>query len=460
MMEPGPSCVKSKPIATAAAGGWGKLNEAQSFNVIAQDMDRAFRNAGFSGNELSFLGEVREASWGEAVRLGKKRDGAWPEAAGCRINLTDLAQRTEKSRQQWSVAKRRLIASNVLIEDEDGLLEINKQADEWIFPKTGKPRLSPVLVEYCRAVQPGYSAVAQARFDFARERVNPRARHQTTVIRGQVDLEESRRKPCGDRVANHAAAASQTMRLGPAAYRNGREEEILETRREDAAPAAALVCDSGSNPEQVPDASTRNHESVGPPASLQQPPPAASIPDASIEPGAGPPPAIGVQASQDPVVEASQPEQSPSSPGTQAPSPTTSPSKAPPGPGADSPEAIELGEWASKFGGADVGRLARQWCDELPAEWIRLAIRRKVIGQPRRAGAATTNLLAKIFCDWSQAGVCEFIARPSKAARTSEPPAQVEYFRGTPGFNKKSWRPPDRPGRSAVAPVAGRVADA
>ena len=189
----------------APVRGWGKINAKQAFVILALDLDRAIGFAGFSRNETAFLQQVREACWAEAIRLGKKRDGAWPEALGCRINLTALAAATGIQRQQWSVARKGLIASGILVEDEDKTIRINKQADEWVQPSTGKARLTPKLIAFCRAVQPDDPGAAQAKFDFTRERVNPRARHQTTVIAGPVDLEAPRRNPDGDR------AGSQTV---------------------------------------------------------------------------------------------------------------------------------------------------------------------------------------------------------------------------------------------------------
>ena len=214
---------------------WGKLNSGQSFGILAVDMDRAFRAALLSPTENLFLGEVRETCWGAAVRLRKKPGEEWPDAARCRINLTHLAEQLGISRQQLGAAKKRLIQARVLIEDEDGWLGINKQADEWINPRTGEPRLTPDMVTYCQRAQPGSAAAQQASFEFARTKVNPRAPHQTTAFDVTTDGRPPRPNACSDRARTHAATAPKRMQSGPVAYRNGREQEIPETNKEAAA---------------------------------------------------------------------------------------------------------------------------------------------------------------------------------------------------------------------------------
>ena len=206
------SAMTSETSMTPQTSSWGKLNSKQSFNILAQDLDRAFAFARLSPTEAPFLEQVREACWGEANRLGKKRDTAWPDALGCRINLTALADATGITRQQWSVAKRSLVASRILIEDADGVLSVNKNAGEWIHPRTGNPRLTPKLIEFCRSVQPGHPGAEQAKFEFTRERTNPRSRHQTTVITGPADLDGPRCNPDAHFHETRETPAPQVMR--------------------------------------------------------------------------------------------------------------------------------------------------------------------------------------------------------------------------------------------------------
>ncbi len=349
--------MQAEPSTTPRMSSWGKINSRQSYNILTHDIDRAISFARLSKTEIPFLEQVREACWSEAIRAhGRKRNDGWPDAEGCQINLTALAALTGISRQQWSVARKNLVASKILLEDENGTLRINKNADEWVRPTTGKARLSAQLIQFCRSVQPGSSASQQAFLPFTHKVVNPRSPHQSTVFRAAVDFNAPQRNPCGDRNGIHAVTATESMRSEPVAYRNGREEDIQDIRKEAAAlPAAAVLLEAIQQPQPVPVVTT---------------------------------------------------------------------SKAPLGPGADSPEAIALGEWAARFGD-DVAHLARQWCDDLPAGWIRLAIQRKVAGQPARPGPKTVNLLGKILCDWMQSGVCEFLLSTSTAPRNVPAPLPI-----------------------------------
>ncbi len=417
---------QSYPTLTPKMTTWGKINAKQSFNILTQDLDRAIAFAELTKRETQFLQQTREACWAEAVRAGKKRDGFWPEALGCRINLTALAESTGIHRQQWSVAKRGLVAAKILLKDADGILHINKQADEWIFPKTKKPRLSDKLIEFCRSVQPDDPSAAQARFEFTRERINPRSRHQTIVAIGLADFAGLRRNPDSGRVEVPTVPASRLGRSEPAAYRNGREEETFQTNTEAAAQLAAAVR-----------------------VTTQE----------ALEPGVPTEPRPSAQSSAEPVAPA---QPSPQLPAKRITGPALPAfvSKAPPGPGSNSAEAIELERWVTARVGPELGYHARYWCDLHEAGSIRLAFLRKVIGQPRRALPATINLLSKIFCDWLQTGVCEFFVGRSRggvAAAPKSAPA-TEYFQGTPGFEAKTWRPPVRSRHSITSGPATRGA--
>ena len=245
---------------------WGKMSKKkdgkqQIFNITTQDVDRALALAGLTATEAALFEQIREECWTRPI-LEKKPGGIWPEAKGCTINLQKLANATGIVRQQWSKAKRNLIASHLIEERDDGTLRINKQADEWINPTTGKPRLTDKLIEFCRSAQPGYAPQPDGSIRGRNETVNPRSPHMATVTLHQADCNAPQLVRCGpdrsdcnapqsDRCGHRnqivADTATGPLRSGPRPYRNRREEENLEIKKEAAAtlPAAADIASLG-----------------------------------------------------------------------------------------------------------------------------------------------------------------------------------------------------------------------
>lgn len=105
------------------------------------------------------------------------------------------------------------------------------------------------------------------------------------------------------------------------------------------------------------------------------------------------------------------------------------PPKAPPGPGSNSAQADDLAAWASRYG-QDVAKVARDWCDYLPAEWIRSLVMRYVVGDARHP-RAKAGVLRKILSRTYEIGVLDCDLAPGRpAAKRPSPP--VTYYQAKP----------------------------
>lgn len=70
--------------------------------------------------------------------------------APCRLDLASLAARNGLDIEELIEAKASLVRSRVLIEMQDGKVAINGAYREWIFPETGKPRLTEQMIRDIR----------------------------------------------------------------------------------------------------------------------------------------------------------------------------------------------------------------------------------------------------------------------------------------------------------------------
>jgi hypothetical protein len=136
---------------------WGQLNRGQLYTIIALDVDRAISVAGLNDYEQVLIQQARELCWGRATRSKKERGEQWPAAKGCRLNISALARKTKLPPNRLYEARRSLKSSGILSVC-DGETTINKQADQWIHPASGLPRLSPALLAYCAEVRPSIQA--------------------------------------------------------------------------------------------------------------------------------------------------------------------------------------------------------------------------------------------------------------------------------------------------------------
>ncbi len=122
---------------------WGKLSAGQGFGLLASDFARALFGAGWGRYELILIGHIMEHSWG----VVKYKDGPshWPDPVPCRVNFNALAERLKLPRQRLYEARDSLIAKRFLTTDGAW---INKNADEWIDPSSGRPILSPEMLAH------------------------------------------------------------------------------------------------------------------------------------------------------------------------------------------------------------------------------------------------------------------------------------------------------------------------
>ncbi len=229
----------SNQAITPSMLSWGKINGKQTFAMIAEDLDTAFTFAGFSCRQAQYLQQVRRASWAGTIRQSGGRKGSWPDALGCTVDVQLLEKYTKVKRQTWERVRNELIASKVLLQDEFGLLRINKQAHEWVHHKTGEPRLSADLIQFCLATQPDAPAL-QSRFEFERAAIDRRTPHLATYPTGPVDFDAPQHGCCTPCNTGDAVNATPVLHAEPVAYRNGREEEILQTKKEAAAVPATV----------------------------------------------------------------------------------------------------------------------------------------------------------------------------------------------------------------------------
>jgi hypothetical protein len=125
---------------------WGRLNAGQEYGILAVDVDRALGSAGLGEHQQRVMQAIREHSWGTSARR-KKRGDPWPDAEPCQVNLKGLAEALGVKFQRLYEARRWLVNARMVVVD-NGLLSINKNADEWIDPATGRPLLNPKALVY------------------------------------------------------------------------------------------------------------------------------------------------------------------------------------------------------------------------------------------------------------------------------------------------------------------------
>jgi hypothetical protein len=124
---------------------WGKLNAGQSYGILAVDLGRAIFGVPWGKYELPIIYYLIEHSWG--VAKTKRRGAEWPDPEPCEVNFNALANEWGYPRQRLYEARDYLKATGFLIEDGNGYW-INKNAHDWIDPKTGFPLLSPQMLIY------------------------------------------------------------------------------------------------------------------------------------------------------------------------------------------------------------------------------------------------------------------------------------------------------------------------
>jgi hypothetical protein len=127
---------------------WGKLSQGQRFQMFATDLYRAIEAAELGRIERMILGHVIELSWSVKNRSGKQ----WPDPLAARPNLPSLAAEWGVKRQNVHRACNNLIAKRILIEDEAGLW-VNKSADQWVEPTSGKPLLDTQAIRYATSAR-------------------------------------------------------------------------------------------------------------------------------------------------------------------------------------------------------------------------------------------------------------------------------------------------------------------
>lgn len=124
---------------------WGKLNAGQPYGILAVDFGRAIFGIAWGKYELPLICYLFENCWKPAK--SKERGKGWPDPTPCKLNLNALATEWGFPRQRLHEAKDRLQAVGFLVE-RDGEFSINKNAHEWIDPKSGEPILSPQMLSY------------------------------------------------------------------------------------------------------------------------------------------------------------------------------------------------------------------------------------------------------------------------------------------------------------------------
>lgn len=133
---------------------WGKLNNGQRYSIRALDIDRALAAARLGLYETIYLQQAIEDGWHGAVKASKRSGQAWPDPKPARVNIYKLARKTGLLPRNFHKAKRTLLDSRILSSGPNGKVWINKQADDWIDPTTGKRRLTTDLLIWCDEARP------------------------------------------------------------------------------------------------------------------------------------------------------------------------------------------------------------------------------------------------------------------------------------------------------------------
>ena len=134
---------------------WGKLNDRQTYGVIAVDLDRLLARADFTKFEQILMQYIRERSWGDSRRQGRGVDGRWPDPIAVPLSMGDVAAELGVVRQRLAGARRSLLDSLILIQTPEGFL-INKGMSV-------SPRFSKGDVEYAALAWRGSRPAAQPR---------------------------------------------------------------------------------------------------------------------------------------------------------------------------------------------------------------------------------------------------------------------------------------------------------
>ena len=103
---------------------WGKLNDRQTYGVIAVDLDRLLAAAAMNKYEQRLMQLIRERSWGTGRRT-RGADGRWPDATPVQLSMSALGRLWGVTRQRLVEARRSLVDDLLLIDSPAGLL-INK----------------------------------------------------------------------------------------------------------------------------------------------------------------------------------------------------------------------------------------------------------------------------------------------------------------------------------------------
>ncbi len=106
------------------------------FFLYAHELDAAIATVGFGRYESVILREIRAAIFGPA------------KMKTVLVSPSDIAKRSGLSRSALSESLHKLVAMNVLIQDEDGReVRLNKAYELWRDPR-GKPLFTAKMVEY------------------------------------------------------------------------------------------------------------------------------------------------------------------------------------------------------------------------------------------------------------------------------------------------------------------------
>jgi hypothetical protein len=128
---------------------WGKVSAGQSYGLLATDFGRALFAGGWGRYELIIIGFLMEQCWGAAMK-SRIDLSDWPDPVPCRFNLSALSKEWGIPSQRLYEARAALIAKRFAVESEDGLW-INKDAHEWVDPKTGGQLIPDVLLDYAES---------------------------------------------------------------------------------------------------------------------------------------------------------------------------------------------------------------------------------------------------------------------------------------------------------------------
>lgn len=125
---------------------WGKLSQGQSYIPWALDIARAVSALGLGENVGMLFWYVIERSWGH-VRYRKRDQPGWPDPQPVEILYADLSKKWGMSRQRVYDAKKWLVEARMLLDEPEGLF-INKNAHEWVNPRTGATLLDSTKLAY------------------------------------------------------------------------------------------------------------------------------------------------------------------------------------------------------------------------------------------------------------------------------------------------------------------------